>query len=133
MARTNPGAVQSVLVNCYQSGVSLERYIRAANLITSRFATVAAGQGWAVDADTLAEIETWLAAHCYSKMDPTYQSKTTGDASATYVRGKQEPFLEGALMLDPTGLLAAVLDPSKRVGIIWMGQDARDQVPWWER
>ena len=133
MARTNPGAVQSILGNCYQSGIDLAPYIRAANLATNQFATVAAAQGYAVGADVLGEIEGWLAAHAYTLMDPVYQSKTTGQASATYMRGKRGPFLEGALMLDPTGLLESVLNPGARVGVTWVGKDAREAVPWWER
>jgi hypothetical protein len=133
MTRTSPGLVQSILQNCYQSGANLEPYIRAANLITSEFARVAASQGYNVGAPTLLEIEGWLAAHAYTKMDPTYLSKTTGDASATYVRGKKEPFLEMALALDPTGMLNAVLNPGVRVGITWMGKTPLESIPWWQR
>jgi len=86
-------------------------FIVAANLIIDNTlsAEIAAGD---FGAETLKEIERWLAAHMVAARDPQIAREQTGDAAATY-QGKfgddlkSTSYGQRVLLLDHTGKLAS--------------------------
>lgn len=129
--RTTDGLVRAVLLKNYDTTnrPDLAPFISEANGLTNRVAVVAGEKGVSLPSDVLRDIETNLAAYFYCFADPLKSSKSTGDASASYMR---ESFLEKAKMLDYTGTLTAILSPRKiRIG--WLGKRPSAQIPWWQR
>ena len=139
MARTNPGAVQKLLGADYDTVTepSLEPYVDTAYSVVTRLAAKAAAAVPAVafsDSDKEL-VERWLAAHYYTKSDRVYSSKSTLGRSASFVLDPKvpEPYKAGALDADPTGLLAGLLDPSKRATAWWGGRRPSAQTPYRDR
>jgi hypothetical protein len=132
--RTNHKMVEDVLQQCWDDTTKLDRYIKAASLIVDRVETCAISRDKALTASELKEIETWLAAHFYTKMDPTYTSRSTDGASGSFVRDPKvpEPFKDGALMLDYSGCLVAILE-KRRVSVGWMGRPPSEQTDYIDR
>lgn len=132
--RTNHKMVEDVLQQCWDSSTKLDRYMRIASLVVDQVATCATEKGHAQDAAVLKEMETWLAAHYYTKMDPVYTSRSTDGASGSFVRNKDtpEPFLDAAMNLDFTGCLNAIIN-KKRASVGWMGRPPSEQTPYTER
>lgn len=118
MPRTTAALVQGVLVNDWDGVTDLTPYIATANSIVNQVVKLSAykrtplAQGLTNDPTTQELIERWLAAHCYTKMDPVYQSKSTLGASASFVRGKNEPepYKDMAIGVDYSGCLKALLE-----------------------
>jgi hypothetical protein len=126
--------VEDVLQECYIAGAKLDRYIKAASLIVDRVDTCADARDRSLTAAELKEIETWLAAHFYTKMDPVYASRSTNGASGSFVRDPKtpEPFKDGAMMLDYSGCLGAILE--KRIAsATWLGKPKSEQTDYEDR
>lgn len=109
----------------------LTRQIKAASLTVDRIAACATTKGLTLSTEELTEIETWLAAHRYCISDKTYQSKSTGPASASFTgqTGKGcEATLYGqeALRLDYSGCLEAI-DKRKFASAAWLGKSPTNQ------
>jgi hypothetical protein len=136
MARTTSSAVLAILLRDYDSvnNPSLEPFIEAASSLMDDVAACAVAADATLSSTKLELMERWLAAHFYTKNNPVYQSKTTSQASATFVRGKKEPepYKDAALMLDSTGCLASAL-AGNRAGGFWAGKVPSEQIPYDQR
>ncbi len=85
------------------------------------------------------DIETWLAAHFYSRRDHQYTSKSTGGASGSY-QNQAAMFLAGsiwgqtAINLDASGCLANLnllaTTGKQRVQMAWLGRRKSEQTPY---
>lgn len=130
--RTTPAEVQQATpISC--ENVNLHPYIRKANLLVNQIDT--ADTGNLLDADTLKELETLLAAHFYQHLiDQQEKSKNTGRAGATF-HGETGKYFEAtfpgqsALELDATGYLARrqgelVSGMVKKASLSWLGTAA---------
>lgn len=127
--RTTPAEVQQATpISC--EGVNLHPYIRKASLLVNQIET--ADTENLLDADTLKELETLLAAHFYQHlMDQQEKSKNTGRAGATF-HGETGKYFEAtfpgqsALELDATGYLSKkqgelVSGMNKKARLLWLG------------
>lgn len=142
MARTDADMVKGVLLDDYGKRVdgtdpSLTRAITAANLVVNRVATCATENDYTLSTEELLEIETWLAAHYYTRSDKAFASKSTEGASASYQgqtgKGLEASFYgQTAMELDPSGCLSAI---AKRqvVGGFWAGTPPSEQTPYSQR
>jgi hypothetical protein len=83
-----------------------------------------------MSAGLLKHVESLLAAHYYSILDPQAQQKTVGDASDTY---PQRDWWKEAVKLDLTGTLASMETGSKKVQLVHLGTSPRFQRHPWER
>lgn len=124
MSFTNAAFVQAVLApgKDYDSvnNPDLTRQIAGAEVMVNRLVINAANRKQTLTAGELVEIATWVAAHLYCVSDQTYQSKSTGGASASF-KGQTGQGLEAtlygqsALRLDWTG----VLDGLDKRAVAW--------------
>ena len=137
--RTTSAAVELVLGADYGAlpdgtNQDLDPYIETAASIVDDLDELATSRGYDLTDAKLELIERWLSAHAYTKSDPTYQSRSTGGRSGTFVRNPKcpEPYKDMALMLDPTGLLNALLNQA-RAGATWMGLPPSDQTDYEDR
>ena len=131
--RTTEDAVKGILNKDYGplpdgSLPSLIPYIDTASSVVDDAEQCASDYGEAWPSGKAELIERWLAAHFYTKMDPTYSSRTTGRASGQFIRDPQvpEPYKDGAQMLDPTGCVSAILN-RKMIRGGWLGKPPSDQ------
>lgn len=142
MARTTDALVQAVLQDDFGTRLdgstpSLTRYVQAATLIVDRVDTCATNRGYTLTSDELAEIETWLAAHYYTRSDKTYASRSTGRASGAF-HGQTGMHLEAsfygqtAMELDPSGCLKAIT-MGQRAGASWLGRAPSAQTDYADR
>lgn len=133
--RTSPAAVQTLLGNDWGGG-GVQPYIDAATTVVDDLVTAAAGlePAYAFTPAKAEIIERYLAAHFYTKTDPTYTSKSTGGASGSFVRNPKEPepYKDAAMQLDPTGMLNALLN-RQRARLVWLGKPPSAQVPFYQR
>ncbi len=140
MPRTDATAVRAVLGRNYDGSSDLAPFIAAAGAIVDGVAECATAQGLTLGDDRLALLETWLAAHCYAQMDPTYTAKSTGGASGSYT-GQTGMYLEGtrygqmAVTLDTSGCLASGASSGRAVtaGASWLGKRPSEQLTYDER
>ena len=115
MAYTTTTAVGSLLGSGaggnWDGVTDLQQYIDSAHVVVGRTITCAASKGITFSNSELEMIERWLAAHYYTKFDPTYQTKSTGGASGNFIRNKDEmePYKDGAINMDYSGCLKAIL------------------------
>lgn len=137
--RTTSGLVQGVLLSNYgakSDGAlpSLTPFIHIANLLTTRVAACAVAKGVPRTADELIELETWLAAHFYTRSDTALASESTERASGAY-QGKTGMHLQAsfygqtAMDLDTSGCLAG-LNSQKRASMTWMGKVPSEEIPY---
>lgn len=104
MARTTDSKVRETVES--DCNISLTRFIKRANLFTTRVAACAEQKGVTLSSDELEEIETLMAAHYYSTRDQRYKSRSTERASGAFV---DHEFLDDAKSLDGgTGCVAAL-------------------------
>jgi hypothetical protein len=137
--RTTKQAVLDVLQQDYDylKSPSLQAYLDTAKVITDRVQTGAAGRNKPLTIDELERVECWLAAHYYCMADPTYKSKNTDGASASF-QGQDGKYLEQtrygqtALRIDWSGFLEA-MDKRKVAGVIWLGKNPGDQIDYEDR
>jgi len=141
MPRTTIAAVQDLLGANYGpnpngSLPNLQTYIDSATTLVDQLVTDASIKfpPYTHTSAQLELIERWLSAHFYTKMDPTYSSKSTSGASGSFVRDPKvpEPYKDAAIMLDPSGALAALLN-RQTAGGAWLGKPVSAQIPYWER
>lgn len=139
MARTTPELVQGIMGDDYgprENGVSpdLSPYIDTANALITRVNACAVRKGITLSTTELEILERWMAAHYYTKSDPTYNSRSTEGASGNFVRdpSEPEPYKNAAIDLDPSGCLNAMLK-RQRAGGAWMGKSAADATTWNDR
>jgi hypothetical protein len=144
MARTTALAVASVLVDSslspngqgdYDGTTDLTPYIVSASSVVDRVATAASDiKGITLSTTELELIERWLAAHFYTKMDPTYLTKTTGKAVVSFARNPKvpEPYKDVAIAMDYSGMLNAILN-RQSAGGFWMGKTVPDQLSYTDR
>src|SRR5207249_294049 len=94
----------------------------------------AAGKGLNLTTEELREVETWIAAHLYTKSDPVYTSRTTSAASGVFVRAPNnpEPYKDGAIAIDPSGCVNAALN-QLRAGGFWLGKAPSEQTDYKDR
>jgi hypothetical protein len=137
MARTSSALVQGLLLRDYdtRNNPSLTPFIDTASLVVDAVAACAARKGLTVSDEFLEMLERWLAAHYYTKNNPTYSSKSNDGRSASYIRDPKvpEPYKAGAMELDYTGCLLAVLNSGARVSMTWLGKRPREAVPFVDR
>lgn len=137
MARTTAGLVKGLLLRDYDTvqTPSLSPFIATAALLVDAVVTCAARKGLTLSDAHLELLERWLAAHYYTKSNPVYASKSTDGRSASFVRDTKvpEPYKAGALDLDTTGCLAAILDGNRKVGFTWLGKRPSEAVPYDQR
>ena len=141
MARTNAGAVQSILQKDYDTidTPSLQGYIETASLVVDDVVDCATAKGVSFSSTRLEVIERWLAAHFYGQSDKPYTNKSTNGASAGF-SGQTGMYLESTLYgqtatrLDSTGCLAAIANGERKVASLnWLGKAPSDQLDWDER
>lgn len=136
MARTTSAAVQALLGDDYDTVNSpdLTPRIDAATAIVSRVSTCATNKGITLSSTELELIERWVAAWLYTKTDRLYTNRSTADASGGFILGKDEPepYKDGALALDYSGCLAAILNRN-RAGAFWNGLPLSEQSTYDER
>ncbi len=141
MARTTSAEVVLVLRNGSLGGdyddtnsPDLTPFITAANLFTTRVAECATRKGITLSTAELLAIETWMAAHFYTKSDRVYQSKSTAGASGAFVLDPvvPEPYKSAAMEMDPSGCVAALLS-RQRAGGYWLGRPPSEQTDYVDR
>lgn len=125
MPRTDPDAVRAVIRT--DPSIDLTEHIDTAHDLTNYIASKDTDN--VLGSGLLKRIETFLAAHYYSLVDPTETAKTTGDASDTYV---ERNWWEEAKKLDVTGTLAA-LGTKRKVQFYWLGKPPSQQIEWRHR
>ena len=138
--RTSVEAVKKRLADNYgklADGVTwpdLEPFLRSANLITTEVAACAVRKGNPQGTAVLREIEEWLAGWLFTKSRPMTSSRSTEGASGSFQTDPQIPewYKAGALALDFTGCLSAILD-KKRASMVWLGKPRSEQIPYSDR
>lgn len=105
MARVTDEDVKDIIT----TDLDTSPHIQAANLmVTDRLGDST------LSAETLKEIERWLAAHFVSVTDPQLKAEKVGDATNTYDVGKLGENLKStryglqAVLLDSTGVLNSI-------------------------
>ena len=112
MARVTPSEVEDIFEN--SDSIDLNPHITAANLIVTN---VLGNEG--LSAETLIEIERWLAAHFACARLPMEDSMRMGDASIK-IQGAFGKYLDSTsygqrvLLLDTSGRLASSRKPGAR-------------------
>lgn len=138
-ARTTATLVQALLGSNYgemDNGEmpDLRQFILPANLIVDRVATCAVSKGSSLSPAELEMIERWVAAYLYCHMDPLHSNESVEGASASNVTsqtldGEQERYKRGAIELDFSGCLNAILN-RKVVSATWLGKVPSQQIPY---
>ena len=140
--RTNAYLVKQVLQDDYgqkEDGAlpTLEPFMLAANLLTTRMASSAAKVGYVHTTEEKKVIETWLSAHFYVMSDQNYSVKSTGGASATF-QGHTRMHLDAskygqsAVMLDTSGTLRS-MSRNGVIRIAWLGLPQSQQTDYLDR
>ena len=139
MSRTTSNAVKQLLGSNYGTDhlgndPSLRPYIDTAAVIIARVITCATSKGFTHTSAELELIERWLAAHYYTRMDPTYTSKSTAGASGSFTSPKDdtERYRQSAIELDASGCLKLILSRNKATAV-WLGKVPSDQIPYEQR
>lgn len=136
MANTTATLVKDLLGHNYDynRNPSLTRYINAAYNVVLRMVACATDKSFTHTSSELTEIETWLAAHFYTKTDPRFASEGRGGASASYVTDPQIPeyYKAGAIEQDASGCLKSILSGQRAFGF-WGGKPPSDQLDYDER
>jgi hypothetical protein len=105
-----------------------------ASAVCTRAIALAAQQGWQISSDEQELMACATACYFYCKMDPMYQSRSTLDASGSFINDPKMPeyYKSMAVALDPSGNLNALLS-SQRASVGWMGKPVSDQIAYWDR
>lgn len=129
--RTNAGAVIEILGSNYDSinCPPMKLYLDTASVIIDRVVTCATGKGFTHSVSELRLMEMWVAAYLYTIHDPIYKSKSTADASATFM---DRSYLDAAKMLDNTGCLNAVM-AGNRASLDWLGKPLSEMIDYVDR
>lgn len=139
--RTTSAAVQALMLpgKDYdtENAPSLTGFIATASVIVDRAVTCASNRGITIS-DTESELmERWVAAHAYCMSDPTYASKSTQGASASFtgqtgMHLEQTRYGQTAMDLDPSGCLARV-GKQKFAYTAWLGLPESGQTDYEDR
>ncbi len=137
--RTTERAVKQLLGSNYGTDhagndPSLRPYIDTAAAIVARVITCATAKDYTHTSAELELIERWLAAHYYTRMDPTYTSKSTAGASGSFTSPKDdtERYRQSAIELDTSGCLKAILTRNKATAA-WLGKPPSEQTDYVDR
>ena len=132
--RTTTTAVRDLLGRDYDTNrsPSLTVHVQTASKAVDLVVVLNDEEGGdAVDSDTLELMERWTAAYCYTRTDSLYSQRSTLSASGAFLR-PDDAYLQGAKLVDPTGLLEAVL--SKNVATMtWGGKTPSEAIDWVDR
>lgn len=124
--RTTKLAVQTLLDLNYDGKMNLQQFIDSATVFIDRVVTQASAKGYTLSSGEQELIERYLAAHFYCRVDKTYQSKSTGGASASFT-GQTGMSLDAteygqmAVNLDVSGALSA-FGKRQTAGGFWAGR-----------
>ncbi len=100
----------------------LLQFIDSANSVVTSAASLAVKQrGITLSPAQQELIERWLAAYFYCHLDPLKTSKSTEGASSSYVasqslEGEGERYKRGAIEMDPSGMVHALLNRAFATG-----------------
>jgi len=142
--RTTPGLVQGILNRDYdwKKNPSLEPYIQSASMLVDRVVQYSIDHQTGLTGPPLGSVEQeiverWLAAHFYCMSDITYMSRSTNGASGGFFGTSGlgldlSRYGQMAKILDTSGALAA-FSKAARAGATWLGKNAPQQIPIWER
>lgn len=128
---TNKDRVREILGRNYDGCSELKQFVQTANAVVDQAVTKASAEGESIAASTQTLMKTWMAAYYYTKMDPTYKSKSTLGASGSF-NSSPDDYLKGATDLDPSGWLEAIVKKSV-AGAVWVGKTESEQLTWEER
>ncbi len=128
--RTTALAVQGILLDNYGlradgSAPDLTGYIESASDVVDQAVVFAlSNKNITLGATTQELMERWLSAYFYCKADPTYSSRSTEGASASFDNDSSDPerFRKGAIDIDYSGCLSAILKRQFAQGF-WAGQN----------
>lgn len=131
--RTSKEEVRAIIDT--DSNINVAPFIDTANALTNHVSSQDAAN--ILTTALLLQIETYLAAHFYSRRDPQYQTKKTGDASAEFqgrtgLRLDSTYWGQDAMTLDVTGTLRA-LSKGARASIAWLGLPPSEQTDYMDR
>lgn len=133
MARTTEDTVQRILGPNYDGASDLLEVIATASMFVDLIVACNTRKGGLALEDTqLERIEAYIACHLYGHSDQFYQSRSTQGASGSFQGQTSQLGLEGsqygqtALRLDTTGCLSVINNPSRKVGMRWLGTAARN-------
>lgn len=135
--RTTRKLVEELLDTDRRQGRSVQPFIDIAANIVDAMVACATARGKSYDAGLLVVIETWLAAHYYTRRDPTYASRSTNGKSGSFHgqtgMGLDASFYgQSAKDADPVGCLAAVT-AKKKPQVEWLGKPPSQQVDYADR
>lgn len=121
--RTTDEAVAGIIE--VDSSILLDPFIETAANLVDR---VAAADS-TVSSATLELIERYLSAHFYTLRDPRPTSERAGPVGASYQSRvdlglKTSHYGQMAITLDPTGVLKALSEGTRRAGVTWLGVEA---------
>lgn len=126
MPRTTVERVRDIIL--IPENVDLTSYIEIATDITDK--VEANDTSKLMTEGLLKHIETLLAAHYYSLLDPQANQKKVGDASESY---NERDWWKEAVKLDLTGTLAAMTAGSPTATITYLGTQPSRQRDAWDR
>lgn len=136
--RTTANAVQDLLGDDYKSGRSLAVFVTTASKIVDRVVTCLSNKSLSLDSTEAELMERWLAAHAYTRSDPTYASESTLGASGSK-HGQTGLNLDGsfygqqAKALDPSGTCLVSISNGQKAGAAWLGRAPSDQTDYADR
>lgn len=137
--RVTEDQVLEIMPTGTQSSPGMASALRTSNRLTSYVESKDVDS--VLDADNLADIELYLAAHFFSLIDKQLSSESTGGASGTY-QGQTAQVLEfspwgqQAMLLDFTGTLGRLNAEAKegkkhRARVVYLGTK-REESPYFE-
>ncbi len=137
--RTTITAVQNILGADYgrlPDGTlpDLQQYIDTAVIVIDRLRQRAIAANRTLLPAELELIERWLSAHYYTRTDPTYTSRSTQGASASFTSPGDNPerYLATAMEIDSSGLLEALIK-KQNVSAQWLGKTLSERNSYDER
>lgn len=143
--RTDADAVKAVLAPGgdydLKRSPSLTPFMTVAAKFVDRLVVAAAEGGYTLEADDPELIERYLAAWAYCNSDRIYTSRSTQGASGSFSLPQAEaglnsnPYGTMAKMLDPTGLLPAIVSAVDTIycGGDWLGKPTSQQTNYEDR
>lgn len=135
MARTTRTLIKEIIgvdAGLIPTDAAMLPFITLANELVTEACTGDNGPSVAYSTERLVLIETWLAAHCYTNLDPRAASEAAEGVSASYqskidLGFDTSHYGQTAQRLDTNGGLARINNASKTggtlVGGFWAGTD----------
>lgn len=133
--RVTQPEVRGVLGDKSDPTIAMQPFIDMAVALTDKIASNDTNS--LLSTALLKQIEANLAAHYYSRSDPAYLAKNTGESGATFYGQTGmgldfTPYGQTAKELDLTGFLTS-LGKAKIGGFDWLGKPPSTQVPYRDR